>query len=163
MTMRTRRRLIVTAVVLGSLAVAGVLAAGPRLARRGRITIHPSDEITVAAHSPAPGLPAFSARGVVGSHLRDAVYWWNVQITRHTAEGLKPAWSREYDDMPFYTKARKGMRVPHALAEQRVNLPAGSYNVYIAVKEDVGEADIDGNIVATSMDVAGRSVVVEVK
>jgi hypothetical protein len=166
-----RRGLILAALLVGGL-VAGGIAAGPRLARRPRITIHPRDELKVQAHSPAPGVLAFSARGMVRAHVRDAVFWWRVEITRHTGSGpiarytgsgLQLAWAREYDDMPFYTKARKGTRVPHDLAEQRVNLPAGIYDVFVAMREDVAEADVDGNIIAAGMDREGRLVVVDVK
>ena len=84
-------------------------------------------------------------------------------LTPHDLDSPRKVWEHEYDDMPFYTKARKGQRVAHDLAEQRVNLPAGRYSVYVSVREDAGMMDEHGNVVAAALDRDGGSVVVEVR
>jgi hypothetical protein len=136
--------LILGAVLVGCLVVAGGLTAGSRRAGRTRVIVHPRDELVIHVRSPRPGFVAFSAAATVSSHVRDARFWWHVEIAQHTPVGLIGTWMHDYDDMPYYTAVKRGVQALATLAEQRIPLQAGRYLVSISVKEDVATRDAQG-------------------
>jgi hypothetical protein len=150
------------AVLVGCLVVAGGLAAGSRRAGRTRGIVHPRDELVIEVRSPRPGFVAFSAAATVSSHVRDAMFWWHVEIAQHTSVGLIRTWMHDYDDLPYYTAVKRGVQALATLAEQRIPLQAGRYLVSISVKEDVATMDAQGNITEPVSEHAGQSAWVEI-
>ncbi len=158
--------------VVGMVLLLGLITvAGGWAAKRHRTTpnwrkapdLTPS--LSVKASSPASGVIAFQAAGTVTHPFRNPVLGWRVVVTRIGDVGeAGVAFREEYWDQRHTTRARKGVEARPALDERvPFRVPAGTYHVFVSLREDAGEVSAFGDALDTSHNVAGLSTYVDVK
>jgi hypothetical protein len=99
-------------------------------------------------------------------HRDAAVLWYVVSISRRTGpDDWESVGVRVFDDPEAgeMVRARKRVEARPALKARLIPLPAGSYSVFVAVREDAVEVRPDGSVAEPSTNVIGRAVEVDVR
>jgi hypothetical protein len=156
--------------VLVSLVILGVgvvgWAWGSARPRRVPATVAPIPVLTVRADSKEPGVVTVSAEARITLIHRDAVLWYVVQAHRRTGpDDWDPAGTWAFDDAEAgeMVRARERVEARPVLRARRLPLPAGSYSVFVEVREDAPEFRPDGSLAETSSSLVGRAVSVNVR
>jgi hypothetical protein len=119
-------------------------------------------QITTNTHkldvnTPNPGEIIFKASVEEKNIFRDASYAYYVKIYNPDAF---PIWEHIYDLQSVKQNKLTTIKLPL----QKVNVPSGTYKVYVELREDAFEEDMDGNILKPYHVIWGKtSSIIEVK
>jgi hypothetical protein len=91
-------------------------------------------------------------------------FWWRVEVSLCPEEGgHEDVWVHEFTEPANVVAVKQRAPIAMVLPERVVSdLPPGSYNIYVEVREDVPRSYLDGSREETSC-IVGRSVMVNVE
>jgi hypothetical protein len=138
----------------------------PKVEYKVELSGKPGDAIAIEQDAAPPGVLAVRARSTVKAFpFRDRMIWWEMEVRKVGApavDGLQltPVWYRSYRHQAVALPA--GESLPTTF-DERVELPAGEYSVFLQLFEDMPTLDAGHAQIADGSPLQGEQVYVTVK